>query len=90
MRKYINIAERGSTGVTVVRIKPRDSPSLANYRDADEGIRKSADELWGSSAQYDRVKGSGRVYNGVTTADALRKPEVGAWLLLRHRGPASA
>jgi len=69
-------------GMTLIASRPERTPGLESYRQNDEELRKTADELWGSSANAagERKVGNGRVIwgrsvNEVITADRMQ-PDV--------------
>ncbi|MFT3786625.1 MAG: glycosyl hydrolase [Tepidisphaeraceae bacterium] len=53
-------------GATIVGVKPTKSPSLAGYPKADDEVKRLADALWS------RAVGTGRVYDGLDVAPALK------------------
>ncbi|WIX75500.1 glycosyl hydrolase [Amycolatopsis carbonis] len=55
-------------GAAIAGPKPLGSPSLA---DDDAEFQKLATRLWGDGEERDRVVGAGRVFSGVTAAEAL-------------------
>ena len=82
-------------GGAIAGPKPTGSPSLA---DSDDEFQRLADRLWGAGNQRDRVVGVGRVFSGITAAEALQELGVqpdwnysnfssdqANWLWLTHR-----
>ncbi|MDT7802148.1 MAG: (4-O-methyl)-D-glucuronate---lignin esterase [Actinomycetota bacterium] len=55
-------------GAAIAGPKPAGSPSLA---DNDAEFQQLATRLWGDGDERDRVVGAGRVFSGVTAAEAL-------------------
>ncbi|MEO0054761.1 MAG: hypothetical protein RLZZ50_708 [Verrucomicrobiota bacterium] len=65
-------------GAPVVGPRPAITPGLEDYPAADQEIARLADELWGpatenTSAPSDRRVGAGRVFSGMTPAEALAR-----------------
>ncbi len=62
-------------GAYVIGPKPLRSPSLQGYPQADEEVKKLADEIWGN-CDGDKVKehkyGRGRVFWGISVEDVLK------------------
>ena len=61
-------------GATVLGPKPQRSPSLSGYPRCDEVVRAIGDEVWGDcdgKAVTQHAFGKGRVFCGVTVAEAL-------------------
>jgi hypothetical protein len=86
IRDYVN------AGAVVVGSKPTESPSNA---DDQSEFKRIADGLWGSDAG-ERTVGKGRVFAGMTTADAVKalkidpdfeysKPQPDTMLMFVHR-----
>lgn len=63
-------------GAAMVGPRPVITPGLEGYPAADEEVARIADELWGpksSDAVTDRNVGAGRVFSGITAAEALQR-----------------
>ena len=61
-------------GAVIVGPKPSRSPSLVNYPECDDEIRKLADELWGTTGEDPsggRVFGKGQVFSGCSAGEVL-------------------
>jgi hypothetical protein len=94
LRKIASFVE---DGIAVAGIRPTSSPSLS---DDDTEFQRLAAKLWGDGTERDRVVGAGRVFNGVTAAEALQQCGIAAdWsyvlqqvdpLLFTHRSTADA
>ena len=67
------IHELASAGAAVVGPKPVESPSLS---DDQAEFKRTADELWGSG-RGERAVGKGKVFAGMTIAEALAALKVG-------------
>jgi (4-O-methyl)-D-glucuronate---lignin esterase len=68
------IRELVNSGATVLGPKPRQSPSLAGYPNADGEVKTLAEELWGDLDGVSRTKrsyGKGTVVWGLSPADVL-------------------
>jgi hypothetical protein len=91
-------------GATVVGPKPTSSPSLVNYREADEEVRRLANEIWGDCdgrTITEHACGKGMVYWGRPLAEVMAalktppdfeytRPHVDTYLVTIHRRSADA
>lgn len=62
-------------GVTIVGPKPTRSPSLQNYPQCDEEVKRLADEIWGNldgKSRTVRSYGKGKVYWGRSLEEILK------------------
>lgn len=94
LRKIVSFVE---DGIAVAGIRPTSSPSLA---DDDKEFQRLVTKLWGGGVERDRVVGAGRVFNGVTAAEALQQCGISPdWsytlqqvdpLMFTHRSTADA
>ena len=67
LRKIASFVE---DGIAVAGIRPTSSPSLA---DDNEEFQHLVTRLWGNGTERDRVVGAGRVFSGITAAEALQQ-----------------
>jgi hypothetical protein len=70
LHKLRDLAQEGAW---ILGPKPEKSPSLANYPQCDEEVRKLAGELWGdTNSPGEKAVGKGKVFWGKTPAEILR------------------
>ncbi|MCC6126844.1 MAG: hypothetical protein IT426_17915 [Pirellulales bacterium] len=70
LRKLRDLVQEGAW---ILGPKPEKSPSLANYPQCDEEVRKLAEELWGDTTlPGEKTTGKGKVFWGKTPAEILR------------------
>jgi hypothetical protein len=67
------IRELVAHGANLLGEPPRATPGLENFPQADEQLRALAAELWGDAGETDRRFGQGRVFRGMSPADALAR-----------------
>ncbi len=60
-------------GASLLGEPPTATPGLENVPAADEELRKLAAEIWGTSGETERTFGNGRVFRGITPAEALAR-----------------
>lgn len=68
------ISELVENGATIVGPKPLASPSLTDYPQSDEKVRKIANNIWGDLdgiSRTQRFSGKGTIYWGVQLSDVL-------------------
>ncbi|MGB9690080.1 glycosyl hydrolase, partial [Thermogutta sp.] len=72
MQKIATLIEDGAT---VVGEKPQKSPSLSNYPQCDEEVRRIADRIWGEgpSPSGQRKYGAGQVFWEIPLKEVLRQ-----------------
>ncbi len=86
------IKELVSAGAVVIGPKPRRSSGLSGYPDCDGEVARLGDELWGNAdgkTITEHSCGSGRVFWGVTPADALAKLRVSPDVQIEGAQPPS-
>jgi hypothetical protein len=62
-----------SAGANLLGEPPVSTPGLENLPAADAELAALAKELWGETRESERKVGAGRVFRGITAADALRR-----------------
>jgi len=70
------IRELVEAGATVVGPRPLKSPSLSDYPDCDEEIKRLADELWGDcdgKTVKEHAYGKGKIIWGLTPEETMAK-----------------
>ncbi|XCF05916.1 glycosyl hydrolase [Tamlana crocina] len=62
-----------SQGGKIYGKAPLKSPSLQNYPESDEKVRKIADKMWGSSQEEIKNYGLGTIVDGIELQEALKQ-----------------
>lgn len=70
------IRELVTHGANLLGEPPLATPGLENLPQADDELRALAAEIWGDAGETDRRCGQGRVFRGMSPADALAKLSV--------------
>ena len=67
------LRELVTAGAHLLGDPPVSTPGLENLPAADEELAALAKELWGESKESERKVGAGRVFRGISAAEALRR-----------------
>ena len=63
-------------GANLLGEPPQAAPGLEGGSQADVELKKLADEIWGTDGETDRAFGAGKVFRGITPAEALARLRV--------------
>ncbi|MDR1053417.1 MAG: hypothetical protein LBL39_04510, partial [Planctomycetaceae bacterium] len=65
-------------GATIIGSRPKRASGLTNFSEADDEVRKLANELWGTDNSVTKIRqvGKGRVVVGMTAAELLRNDKL--------------
>jgi len=63
-------------GANLLGDPPQAAPGLEGGPQADVELKKLADEIWGTAGEKERTFGAGRVFRGITSAEALARLQV--------------
>jgi len=65
-------------GANLLGEPPQATPGLEGGLQADVELKKLADEIWGTAGEKERAFGAGKVFRGITPAEALARLQVTA------------
>ena len=63
-------------GANILGEPPQATPGLEGGAQADVQLKKLADEIWGTAGENERAFGAGKVFRGITPAEALARLQV--------------
>ena len=72
------LRELVQAGAALLGEPPVATPGLANLPQADAELKAIAAELWGGKAESERAFGKGRVFRGISAAEALQRLRIPA------------
>ena len=81
------VRELVRAGAAVLGPKPTHTPSLAGFGEAEKEVRAIGDELWPEAGATSKRFGKGRVFSGVSPAEALAQLGVPPAVRIDSRAP---